>query len=201
MVSVGPVQNDTERVVVFRVTCPKAQRGEELKFGMVANGRAVADRNTIDTGLVSVTLLAVDGKTNKDQHRDAVIAAIVARMWSAQVVATAAKMNRDGAYEDAQKYIEGELRHFRRYAEGLPRGQEMVSELELLARRVGREFTARIRKELVVQSALFTESRMDRRGAGKAAWSTRMERGTNNAWAAMAQPVVSASSLFVAEAG
>ena len=53
----------------------------------------------------------------------------------------------------------------------------MVGELELLARRVGREFSSRMRKEMVVQSALVMESRMDRRGAGKAAWSARMERG------------------------
>lgn len=177
LVSVGPIQNAIERVAVFKVTCSKAQRGEEMKFGLVANGRAVDDQNVLETSTVPVTLVAVDGKANKDQPRDAEIAEIVARTWSALVVAVAAKMNRDGAYEDAKKYIEGELRHFRRYVEGLPRGQEMVDELELLARRVGREFSSRMRKEMVVQSALFMESRVDRRGAGKAAWSARMERG------------------------
>jgi hypothetical protein len=53
----------------------------------------------------------------------------------------------------------------------------MVRELELLARHVGREISSRMRKEMVVQSALFVESRVDRRGAGKVAWSARMERG------------------------
>ena len=144
---------------------------------MVATGRAVADRNTLETSAVSVNLVAVDLKANKDQLRDVEIAEIVARTWSAQVVSTAARMNRDGAYQDAKNYIERELRHFRRYVEGLPRGQEMVGELELLARRVGREFSSRMRKEMVVQSALFMESRVDRRGSGKAAWSARMERG------------------------
>lgn len=177
VVSLGPIQNVIERVAVFKVTCPKAQRGEEMKFGMVANGRAVDDQNVLDTSAVSVTLVAVDGKANKDQPRDAEVAEIVARTWSAQIVATAARMNRDGAFEDAQKYIEGELRHFHRYVDGLPRGQDMVGELELLARRVGREFSSRMRKEMVVQSALVMESRVDRRGSGKAAWSARMERG------------------------
>lgn len=177
MVSTGPIQNDIERFAVFKVTCPKAQGGEAFKFGMVVTGRAVADRNTLETSAISVNLVAVDTKANKDQPRDAEIAEIVARTWSAQVVATAAKMNRDGAYEGAQKYIEGELRNFRRYVEGLPRGQDMVGELELLARRVGCEFSSRMRKEMVVQSALVMESRVDRRGAGKAAWSARMERG------------------------
>lgn len=177
LASMGPIQNDIARVAVFKVTCPKAQRGEEMKFAMVANGRAVDDQCLLETDTLSVSLVAADGHANKEQARDAEIAEIVARTWSAQVVATAAKMNRDGAYEDAQKYIEGELRHFRRYVEGLPRAQEMVGELELLARRVGREFSSRMRKEMVVQSALVMESREDRRGAGKAAWSARLERG------------------------
>ena len=176
-VSMGSIQNDIERVTVFKVTCPKAQRGEEFKFAMVATGRAVVDQKTIETSAVSVTLMAVDGKANRDQPRDVEIAEIVAKSWSAQVVAKAAQMNRDGAFEEAQKYIEAELRHFRRYVEGLPSGQEMVGELELLARRVGREFSSRMRKEMVVQSALVMESRVDRRGVGKAAWSARMERG------------------------
>jgi Ca-activated chloride channel family protein len=177
VVSMGPIQNDIERVIVFKVTCPKAPRGEEFKFAMVATGRAVVDQKTIETSAVSVTLRAVDGKANRDQPRDVEIAEIVEKSWSAQVVAKAAQMNRDGAFEEAQKYIEAELRHFRRYVEGLPSGQEMVGELELLARRVGREFSSRMRKEMVVQSALVMESRVDRRGVGKAAWSARMERG------------------------
>jgi Ca-activated chloride channel family protein len=177
VVSMGPIQNDIERVIVFKVICPKAQRGEEFKFGMVATGRAVVDQKTHETSAVSVTLTAVDGKANRDQARDVEIAEFVAKTWSAQVVAKAAQMNRDGAFDAAQEYIKDELHHFRRYVESLPIGQEMVGELELLARRVGREFSSRMRKEMVVQSALVMESRVDRRGVGKAAWSARMERG------------------------
>ena len=177
LVLMGPVQNDIERVAVFKVTCPKARRDDRLNFEVVANGRAVDGRFMLEAIAVKSCLIAVDGKANADQPRDVEIAEIVARTWSAHVVTTAAKMNRDGAYEDAQKYIEGELRHFRRYVEGLHRGQDMVAELELLARRVGRQFSSRMRKEMVVQSSLTMESRMDRRGGGKAAWSARMERG------------------------
>jgi Ca-activated chloride channel family protein len=176
-VSIGPIQNDIERVAVFKVTCPEARHGQEFTFGLVATGRAVADRTTLETSAVSVNLVAADGKANADQARDLEIAELVARTWSAHVVATAARMNRDGAYEDAQHYVEGELRHISRYVEALPRGREMVRELALLARRVGRAFSSRMRKEMVVQSTLVMESRVDRRGAGKEAWSARMERG------------------------
>lgn len=177
LVPLGPVQNDVERVAVLKVTCPNARQNDELAFELTASGRAVDDRSKLETETVRVRLTAADGAANKAQSRDIEIAEIVARTWSAHVVASAAHMNRDGAYEEAERYIERELRHFRRYVEGLDQGREMIRELELLARRVGRQFSSRMRKEMVVQSSLAMESRVDRRGMGKAAWSARMERG------------------------
>lgn len=177
LVPLGPVQNDIERVAVFKITCPRARQNDELAFELTASGRAVDDRSKLETDAVRVRLTAEDGAANKTQPRDIEIAAIVARTWSAHIVTAAARMNRDGAYEEAEKYIERELRHFCRYVEGLEQGREMIRELELLARRVGRQFSSRMRKEMVVQSSLAMESRVDRRGMGKAAWSARMERG------------------------
>ena len=177
LVSVGPVQNDIERVAVFKVTCPRARHDDELELEMAANACAVDDRSMLETDAAIVRLVAADGTTNKAQPRDTEIAEIVAKTWSAHVVSTAARMNRDGAYKDAEKFIEQELHHFRRYVRGLNRGHEMIRELELLARRVGRPFSSRMRKEMVLQSSLAMEDRIDRRGMGKAAWSARMERG------------------------
>ena len=34
LVSLGPVQNDIERVAVFKITCPEARRDDELLFGV-----------------------------------------------------------------------------------------------------------------------------------------------------------------------
>jgi Ca-activated chloride channel homolog len=176
-VPLGPVQNDIERVAVFKVTCPTARQNDELIFKMSASGRAVDDRSVFETDSMQVRLVAAVGTINGDQTRDAELAAIVARTWSAYVVTTAARMNRDGAYEEAERYVEREFSHFRRYVEGLDRGREMARDFELLAQRVGHQFSSRMRKEMVVQSSLAMESRVDRRGMGKAAWSARMERG------------------------
>jgi hypothetical protein len=148
-----------------------------LSFTLCADGRAVASRDPIDTTAVSLTLAAVDARSNRDQIRDDEIAAIVARTWSAQVVSTVARMNRDRAHGEAKEYITAELREFRRYVEGLVCGQELVRELQLLASRIGREFSPRMLKEMVVQSELSMESRVDRRGSDKADWSARLERG------------------------
>ncbi len=177
-VPIGPVQNDIERVAVFKVACQGAQQGEKLNFELAATGRSVDDdRYVLETGTVVARLVAADETANMAQSRDTEVAAIVARFWSAHVVATAARMNRDGAYEDAERYIERELRHFRRYVEGLDCGRKMVRELELLAQRAGHQFSSRLCKEMVLQSSLAMESRVDRRGMEKAAWSARMERG------------------------
>lgn len=56
----------------------------------------------------------------------------------------------------------------------MERGPQMVRELELLARRVGGELSSRMRKEIVIQSSLVMESRLDRRGSHKASWSARL---------------------------
>jgi hypothetical protein len=53
----------------------------------------------------------------------------------------------------------------------------MIREIELLAQRVGEELSPRLRKEMVLQSALAMEGRLDRRGVDKAAWAERMRRG------------------------
>jgi Ca-activated chloride channel family protein len=174
---VGPIQNNIERVVVFKVTLPQTQRGEELRFEIAANGKAVVDHRTVETTPALVWITAADHVANDAQHRDWVISDLVAQTWSAQVVTTAAMMNKDGAFDEAKKYIAKEMNYFRRYVDGLPRGQEMLGDLELLAHRIGREFSSRVRKEMVVQSALVMESRVDRRGSEKASWSARLHRG------------------------
>ena len=176
-VSIGPVRNDVERTVVLKVTCPGARKGDELKFGIAATGRAVDDWSVLEASPTSVRITAAGGKENVAQPLDKDIAEIVAGTWSAHIVATAARMNRDGAYRDAEKFIKRELGHFRRYVRGLERGREMVKELTLLAGRVGNLLSSRMRKEMVLQSAMSMDSRFDHRGPGKAAWSTRMARG------------------------
>jgi hypothetical protein len=175
--SVGPIQNNIERAVVFKVTFPRTQRGEKLRFEIVANGKASGGIGIVETPPVVVWNTAVDDVANEAQPRDLATSDIVARTWSAQVVTTAVMMNRDGAFREAERYIRQELIYFRRYVEALPGGQEMFRDLQLLAHRVGREFSSRMRKEMVVQSSMAMESRLDHRGGGKASWSARLKRG------------------------
>ncbi|QIQ85713.1 VWA domain-containing protein [Erythrobacter sp.] len=177
LVSLGPVQNDVERIAVFKVTCPTARARDELEFRLTASARAVDDGAMLESDPVILRLAAAEGSRNTAQPRDVELAAIVARIWSADVVSTAARMNRDGAFREARDYVRGQLRHFARYVDGLDGAERMVRELELLARSVERDFSPRMQKEMVLQSALLMESRKDYRGADKAAWAERLARG------------------------
>jgi Ca-activated chloride channel family protein len=177
VVPMGSIQHDVERVAVFKVKCPAAEQSETLSFGVTADGRAVDDGARLEAGTAVLSLVAVNGTTNSAQARDLGTAMVVARTWSAHLVATASKMNRDRDFARARSRLERELERFRRYVDGLEGGHVMVRELEMLAQRVDQEFSPRMQKEMVIQASLAMESRVDRRGAGKAAWSDRMERG------------------------
>lgn len=176
-VPTGAIQNEVERIAVFKLTCPAARPGDRLDFEIGVAGRAVDDGSIFETAPLCSSLTAAKAGENTDQPRNIEIAERVAQTWSAHVVSTAAAMNRDRAYREAERYLARELGFFKRYVEGLEDARSLVRDLELLARRVGHQFSSRMQKEMVIQSSLAMENRADRRGMGKAAWSARMERG------------------------
>ena len=175
-VAIGPVQNAVERVAVFRLVCPRAAPGDRLTCRLRAGGRATDDGSALAASPVTVEFIAADGGRGQHHPRDAGIAATVARHWSAHVAATTARLNRDGAHAEAQRYVEAQLAQFRRYAQGLEGGPDWIGDLELLARRAAHAFSPRMGKELALQSQLFLQGRADRRGE-KESWRKRMERG------------------------
>ncbi|MCY4208842.1 MAG: VWA domain-containing protein [Roseovarius sp.] len=177
LVFIGPVQNRVEQFAVFKVTCPKARRGDELKFELAVDGSAASDRLISKSDAATIRLTAANGTANGSQPRDGEIAEIAARIWSADIVANAARMNRDHAFEKAETYVKRELRYFRRYVEGLDHEREMIQEIELLSRRVGDLLSSRMHKEMTFQSSLEIQERIDHRGSDKVSWSRRMERG------------------------
>lgn len=177
VVNLGPVQHGVPRVLVLKVLCPALPAGGTIELALEANGRLTDSRALFRTGAVSARLTSAPGPANASQSRDPALAQVVARQWSASMAANAARLNRDRAFREAEAWIEDQLRHFRRYVEGIEGGHAMIREIELLARRVGREFSSRMRKEMVLQSSLEMESRIDRRGSEKAAWAARMRRG------------------------
>jgi Ca-activated chloride channel family protein len=176
VVSLGSVQNQIERLVVFKVTCPETDvPSGELGFSVMAEGRAVGDQETpITAGPILLTLTAASGEANAVQLRDDKLAAIVARMWSAHIVAAAAKLNRERAYRNAEDYALQQLLFFQRYVAGLDGAKALFHDLESLVRWIGRPVSSRSSKEMYLQSAQELDSRIDRRGA-KPSWSERLK--------------------------
>lgn len=177
VVNLGPIQHGVPRVMVLKVVCPPLPAGGTIDVTLQASGRRTDSGAMIETDTVLARLTSAHGSANSHQPRDLALGEAVARQWSANIVATAARLNRDRAFREAETWLEEQLHHFRRYAEGLDNGHAMIREIELLAQRVGRELSPRMRKEMVLQSSLVMESRLDRRGADKAAWADRMRRG------------------------
>lgn len=175
-VSVGPIQDGIDRIVVFKVTCPQVPRGDELHFEITAHGRNVAAQNVVDSNPVTTKLTSAGSAANNAQLRDVSIAGTVARSWSAQIVSNSAIMNLDRAYAEATQYVERELVYFRQYVNGLEHGEQMARDLEMLLHRVGRQINTRVRKEMVFQPAMALESRVDRRGLNKPSWSARLKQ-------------------------
>lgn len=172
----GPVQNEVERVAVFKVTCPAARANDELEFKVSASGRAKDGGAKLESVETTCKLTAADSVRNSAQPRDEEIAEIVARFWRDHIVAETARMNRDGDLDETRKFIATELKYFRRYVEKLRGGREMIEELELMERNSRRRFSTRLRKEMILQSALSMEDRADHRGF-KPTWRMRMIRG------------------------
>jgi len=177
VVNLGPVQHGVPRVLVLKVVCPPLPAGGTIDVMLQASGRLTESGAMIETNTVLARLTSAHGSANSRQPRDPALAEVVARQWSASIVATAARLNRDHAFREAEAWIEEQLRHFRRYVAGLENEHAMIREIELLAQRVGRELSPRLRKEMVLQAALAMEGRRDRRGAHKLAWAERMRRG------------------------
>lgn len=176
-VALGPLQNEVERVAVFKVTCPEGRKGDTLTFGVQASGRAAEGGAALSATADPITLTAAGGGSNGAQDRDADLTRIVARIWRAHIVATVSRMNREGAYRDARLFAARELRHFTRYVEGFEFGREMIPELRLLGRYADRPMSSRMHKEMALQEVFEGEARIDRRGASKPRWSERMARG------------------------
>ena len=176
VVSLGSVQDQIERIVVFKVTCPEADIfSQELEFSVTAEGRSAEDHEALVAAIpIKLCLTAAPGEANAAQPRDDTLATTVARMWSAHIVAEAATLNRARAYREAQAYAERQLHYFRRYVEGLAGTQTLCHELEVLVDRIGRRVSSRNIKEMYLQSKLTSDSRMDRRGP-KPSMSERLQ--------------------------
>lgn len=175
-VALGGLHQGHERLVLFRVTCPTVEVGTELAFSVQAVGRAVGG-GEIRTEAASASLTAAKGSISNIQPRNDALALIVARLWNAEIVAKAVRMNRAGQNCSARQAIERQVHLFRRYVEGLAEAEPMLNALDALCVRIEHSLSPRLSKEMLLGAALSAESRNDLRAVASMSWPMRVARG------------------------
>jgi Ca-activated chloride channel family protein len=110
VVNLGPVQHGVPRVLVLKVVCPPLPAGGTIDVTLQASGRLTESGAMIETDRVLARLTSAHGSANSRQPRDPALAEVVARQWSASIVATAARLNRDHAFREAEAWLEEQRR-------------------------------------------------------------------------------------------
>ncbi|WP_170679174.1 MULTISPECIES: VWA domain-containing protein [Ruegeria] len=176
-VDLGPLQNEVERAVVAKVTCPTSAHKQRFEFTASVSARSVGGGEPFQPQFSTALLMAADRGENARCPKSSEIASIVATHWQAHVLNRAGQMNRDRAFREAANYVERELRYFEAYVRELPGSRELVRGLKVLARHVDRDISPRMHKEMTLSSELAFHRRADHRGTAKKSWVDRMVGG------------------------
>ena len=145
---------------------------DTLLFGVTARGTGL-DGAAIEARASEAAFTFVEGARNNRQSRDETASMAVATVWHAEILRTAARLNRSGERRQARRYIDRELQFFERYCSGLPQAATLLKEIALLRQNVGRDWDERTRKEMEVAAYRVQANRADYRGA-RASWSERL---------------------------
>jgi Ca-activated chloride channel family protein len=173
----GALLAERPRSFVFRVTLPAGKVEDTLLFGATACGIDVSGSD-LRSLPADIAFIFVEGARNNRQSRDEAVAMSVVRAWHAEVVRTAARMNRVGERRQARRYLERELRLFERYCVGLPAAGELLKEIAVLKQNVDLEWNERTRKEMELSAYLMESNRRDYRPEKKR-WAARLNDETN----------------------
>ncbi len=174
-VALGSLAAGSTALAILRVSLPAGDAGLESVFTIEGSWRRPGESNSrIALEPSSVTISLARGEANRAQPRDMAFSGEVAGAWQTAIVRQAVQLNREGQYRLAQSYIQGQLRHFSRYCEGLPEAARLVAELEMLHGSIAREWDERYRKEAELSSYKMSRRERDVRAAAPASWAEAM---------------------------
>jgi Ca-activated chloride channel family protein len=170
-----PGEPATPRALVFRIDCPGAPAGAELQLHVTATWRRPGGTGTISAAPVCATLHFGDRVANRTQERDIARSLAVMEAWRAAMVSRVIELNRDGAFEQAARYLAGQMPHFRRYCRGLPGEETFVAEMDRFQRRAVRPWDERRRKEMHLSNYKAQRRELDYRTRPRGDWSGFIE--------------------------
>jgi Ca-activated chloride channel family protein len=175
-VMVGKLLPGQTKRVVVRLHCPAGAPGAVLLLGVSAGGAQPAGDEAVEARVVEVELRLARGSDNNAQPRDSNRTLAVVQAWTADVLRSAVRMNREGDRRSATHFLERQLRWLEPFARGVPGTETLVAELVLVQRRIGEEWDERTRKEVYSASMKRARSENDLRAAPRASIAERFNR-------------------------
>lgn len=174
---VGSLASGALRRVVWKIHCPAGKLGESAELSIGASWRRVGAADAVAAAPVRCELRFATGEQCLAQPRDRERALIVAGTWQFSIVRAATRLNQDGELRRAGELVKRELRHFVRYAEGLPEAKGMVAALERLAASIGAaRYAPMAAKEMRVASTKGLRGERELRAHAQLAWDTHLPK-------------------------
>ncbi len=144
----GSMRGDTTRKIIFKLKFNAGTPGHGLNGRAIVRAKNCASGELINNESSDVIVTLATGTDNNAQRVDMGVVEIVAEAWHAQIIDTATNMNRDYDYHGALETVKRQMRFFKRYVKGLPKGEEYLSDLMRFREAVRHEIPERTRKDI-----------------------------------------------------
>ncbi len=165
----GTLASKGSRQIVFQVTLPAGNDGDELAFQCTASWSQEGMTDSCET---STRIKLVRGRANNGQQRDAECSLIVAAIWQSQLIRKITRINFRRNYDRLRDLHAGEFRYFKKYCHGLSGGETMIEGVERLLRRAHRPMRERSRKEMTLAAYKLQSCERDYRSSARGSWDS-----------------------------
>jgi Ca-activated chloride channel homolog len=157
-VALGGIPAGATRTVVFRVVMPAGDAGRTLPLKVSANWNrpGEAEPVAVDGELLEVTFAR--GADVDRQSRDVPLSLEAAHAWQAEILLRTAVLNREHRYDEAEEFVDEQLRYFRPYCDGLEGGPALVARVERLRRNARRDWGRMAEREVSAVASRISRS-------------------------------------------
>ena len=173
-VSIGALLPGASRRVALKFVCLRKRSevdADRFEVAVRATYRDLRNDQAVRTKRTRRSLTYAPGRINNHQHRNPRVSLEVARLWQAHLVRQAIEMNLEQAYGRAHQYVRHQLGYFERYCEDLEGTEVLVDEVLMVLRAIGRPWTGRSSKEVMLSSNKMLRAEQDFRQVKRAHWS------------------------------
>ncbi|MFO7655140.1 MAG: VWA domain-containing protein [Candidatus Krumholzibacteriia bacterium] len=174
-VSLGTLVAGASRQVVLQLAVPAGRVGDRLQLVVEPSWQDPGSSVTRSGTPLPVALAIAPVEEVATELPDLATCAIVARLWQKSILLQTTKLNAEGQYEEAGRYLDGIIDEFRDYCRDLPGGRDLVRELERHRRVVSSPMEGRslamlsccARKDMTAEADLRTFGGRSRRRSGR----------------------------------